>query len=160
MNLDFFIGQAKTAIDEKGRTSFPREFRRQLSQEESESLVLSIGPERTLILYELNEFKKFMTELNARPRTRQTEALRSTIQGHTSFVSLDGQNRILLSKKFLEYAQLESEVLFVPHVGKSLKLWNPSTYETLYGFSQAKDYETFDAGFFSDVWMGDPDEKQ
>ena len=64
MNLDFFIGQAKTAIDEKGRTSFPREFRRQLSQEESESLVLSIGPERTLILYELNEFKKFMTELD------------------------------------------------------------------------------------------------
>ncbi|HHX14849.1 MAG TPA: MraZ family transcriptional regulator [Fibrobacter sp.] len=160
MNLDFFIGQAKTAIDEKGRTSFPREFRRQLSPEESESLVVSIGPERTLILYELNEFKKFMTELNARPRTRQTEALRSTIQGHTSFTALDGQNRILLSKKFLEYAQLESEVLFVPHVGKSLKLWNPSTYETLYGFSQAKDYETFDAGFFSDVWMGDPDEKQ
>ncbi|NLO24338.1 MAG: MraZ family transcriptional regulator [Fibrobacter sp.] len=159
MNLGFFIGQAKTAIDEKGRTSFPKEFRRQLSISEEEGLVLSIGPERTLILYELPEFQKFMTDLNARPKNRKTEALRSTIQGHTSFVSLDGQNRVLLPKKFLDYAQIESEVLFIPHVGKSLKLWNPSIYESLYGFAKPEDFENFDDEFFSDIWMGDSNEK-
>jgi len=71
-----------------------------------------------------------------------------------------GKTVFYFQKKFLEYAKIESEVLFVPHVGKSLKLWNPDIYESSYGFSSPEDYEQFDAGFFSDVWMGDSSEKQ
>ena len=57
MNFTSFIGQAQTAIDGKGRTSFPREFRRQLSASEGNEFVVTRGPDRTLRLFVLPEFR-------------------------------------------------------------------------------------------------------
>lgn len=150
MDFSSFIGQAKTAIDEKGRTSFPREFRRLLSGDEGEQMVVSYGPGRSLILFVLHEYEKFAAALSARPKTPQTETFRRRFHASTHFVGLDGQNRIMLSKKDLEYAGLESEVLYVARSGKTLELWNPQAYESLYGFNNPEDYGNFDAGFYDD----------
>lgn len=158
MNFTYFIGQAQTAIDGKGRTAFPREFRRQLTAAEGEEFVVTRGPDRTLRLYVLPEYEKFMADLDSRPDRRQTENLRRALCA--TFVALDGQNRILLPKNLLEYAGLDREVLYVPASGKTLEMWNPDTYNAKFGFNTEADFAAFDAAFYGEgLTEGDNDRK-
>ncbi|MFA6835130.1 MAG: MraZ family transcriptional regulator [Fibrobacteraceae bacterium] len=160
MELNSFIGQAQTAIDEKGRSAFPREFRRLLSEEEGRSLVVTFGTQRSLILFTLVEYEKFVAKIESRPFTPKNDRFRRTFKASAHYVALDGQNRIMLSKNDLAFANLEGEVLYVARTGKSLELWNPSVYNSKYGFNKDEDYQEFDAGFYDDLTSGDSSEKQ
>lgn len=148
MELDEFIGQAQTAIDEKGRTPFPREFRRVLSEEEGRSLVVSHGPRDSLILFTLAEYRKFVAHIEARPATPKNVTFRRLFKANSHLVALDGQNRILLSKSDIAYAKLEGEVFYVARSGKSAELWNPSIYNAKYGLLTEEDLAAYDDGFF------------
>lgn len=138
MNSTRFIGRAQTAIDEKGRTSFPREFRRQLEPGEGENLVVTKFPGHALKLYVYSKYEEFLAELESRPDRRQADNARRFLD--ETLVSLDAQNRILLPKRLIDYAGFEGEVLYVPSHGKTLELWNPATFEKSLG-ETAEDFE-------------------
>ncbi|MCI6873421.1 MULTISPECIES: MraZ family transcriptional regulator [Hallerella] len=160
MELNAFIGNAKTAIDEKGRSAFPREFRRLLSEEESSSLILAYGSRDSLILFTLEEYRKFIAKIESRPQTSKNVRFNRMFKANSHYVSLDGQNRILLSKNDIAYAKLDGEVLYVARSGKSAELWNPSIYNAKFGFNTEEDFNEFDAGFFDDEPSGDVDENR
>jgi len=65
-------------------------------------------------------------------------------------VELDGQNRILLPKKLLEYAELKGEVLYVQASGKTLELWNPERYEALYNLETEDALAAFEAAYYGE----------
>ena len=142
-----FIGQANTSIDEKGRTSFPREFRRQLPESESRNLVVTIGPGRTLHVYTQADFERYAARLERRPNTPQNTIFKQRILGNASPVDLDGQNRLMISRKLLNYAQLKDEVVFVGE-GKKIVMWNPDDYERVMGFSNEEAYAQFDQAYY------------
>lgn len=154
MSYESFIGKAKTAIDEKGRTSFPKEFRRLLSDEESQRMVIAFGPQRSLILFVLPEYEKFMEALLARPKTPETMTFLRRFHSSTHFVGLDGQNRIMLTREDMQYANLSGDVVFAARSGKTLELWNPTAYDTTYGFNCEADYASYDKGFYDDGFSG------
>ena len=145
MNLPYFIGNAKTAIDGKGRSSFPRELRRQLWASEGTEFVVARDSDHTLRLYMLPEYAKFMSELDAfydRPRADEFRK-----QLDASLVEMDGQNRILIPKKLLEYAGLTTEVVYTPGRGRSLELWNPERYESKSNIESDAAQKLFDEMF-------------
>lgn len=148
MNFTSFIGQAQTAIDGKGRSSFPREFRRQLGPTEGEQFVVTRGPAQTLRLFTLPEYEKFMADLDCRSDRRQADLVRRSLW--PTVVELDGQNRILLPKVLLEYAGLKGEVLYVQASGKTLELWNPERYNAKYGLESEDAIAAFDAAFYGE----------
>lgn len=160
MELNAFIGNAKTAIDEKGRSSFPREFRRLLSEEESSSLILAYGSRDSLILFTLEEYRKFIAKIESRPQTPKNVRFNRMFKANSHYVSLDGQNRIMLSKNDIAYAKLEGEVLYVGGNGKSVELWNPSIYNAKFGFNTEDDFNEYEDGFFDDEHLGGADEKR
>ncbi|MBO5532350.1 MAG: MraZ family transcriptional regulator [Fibrobacter sp.] len=148
MSSSLFIGQAQTAIDGKGRSSFPREFRRQLLPSDGEKLVVTRGPARTLRLYTLPEYEKFMADLDSRSDRRQADLVRRGLC--PTVVELDGQNRILLPKILLEYAGLKDEVLYVQASGKTLELWNPERFNAMYGLTTEDAVAAFDAAYYGE----------
>ena len=148
MNFTSFIGQAQTAIDGKGRSSFPREFRRQLGPTEGDEFVITRGPNRTLRLFTLPEYEKFMADLDSRSDRRQADLVRRGLA--PAVVELDGQNRILLPKILLEYAGLKGEVLYVQASGKTLELWNPERYNEKFGLQTEDAIAAFDAAFYGE----------
>ena len=156
MNLPSFIGKAKTAIDGKGRTSFPREFRRQLWPTEGPEFVVTCGPDHTLRLYVLEEFAKFMAEIDAYKDRYQAEIFRNQLDATP--VELDGQNRILIPKDLLEYAGLTTEVVYAAGRRRSLDLWNPERYNEKYGKKSDADLKTFDEMFYK-IGLGGLDDK-
>lgn len=158
MNFTSFIGQAKTAIDGKGRSAFPREFRRQLLPSDGNEFVVTRGPEQTLRLFVLSEYEKFMADLDSRSDRRQADLVRRGLCA--TLVELDGQNRILLPKKLLEIAGLKDDVLYVQASGKTLELWNPERYEAKYGLQSAEDVAAFDAAFYGESLTEGPDGKR
>lgn len=122
-----FIGQAKSAIDGKGRCAFPREFRRQLTPEDGTEFVITYWAEGRLRLYVRSEYEKYMDELDQWPDRESAEQFRLNLC--SSLVELDGQNRILLPKDKIQYAELTNNITFVEYRGKSLELWNTDKYE-------------------------------
>ncbi len=152
-----FIGEARTAIDEKGRTPFPMGFRRQLSEEEREGLVVTRGPAGSLRLFVYEEFEKYMADLDSRPNPMQAERVRSQLA--QTFVVLDKQNRILLPKNLLEIGQMTNEVFWVPSHGKTLALWNPTVYDAKYGIRSQEAQDEFDAAFYGIDLAGGSGEK-
>ena len=148
MNFTSFIGQAQTAIDGKGRSAFPREFRRQLVTSDGERFVVTRGPAQTLRLFTLPEYEKFMADLDQRSDRRQADLVRRGLC--PTVVELDGQNRILLPKILLEFAGLKGEVLYVQASGKTLELWNPERFNAKYGLQTTEDIAAFDAAFYGE----------
>ena len=111
MSFTSFIGQAQTAIDGKGRSSFPREFRRQLEASDGKEFVVTRGPAQTLRLFTVPEYEKFMADLDSRSDRRQADLVRRSLW--PTVVELDGQNRILLltyklAEKLLNYGILNA----------------------------------------------------
>ena len=141
MDLGYFIGSAKTAIDGKGRSSFPRELRRQLWATEGTEFVVARDPDHTLRLYMLPEYAKFMAELDAfidRPRADEFRK-----QLDASLVEMDGQNRILIPKKLLDYADLTTEVVYTPGRGRSLEMWKPERFDAQTSIDTDEDLQSF-----------------
>ena len=158
MNFTSFIGQAQTAIDGKGRSSFPREFRRQLGPTEGDEFVVTRGPNQTLRLFTLPEYEKFMADLDSRSDRRQADLVRRGLA--PTVVELDGQNRILLPKILLEYAGLKGEVLYVQASGKTLELWNPERFNEKFGLQTNEAMAAFDAAFYGESLTEDLDGKK
>ena len=147
MSLSRFIGKAQTAIDGKGRSSFPREFRRQLGPTAGNEFVVTCGPNHTLRLYLVSEFDKFMAEIDALKDRQKAEIFRNQLEA--TIVEMDGQNRILIPKNLLEYAGLTTEVMYAADRGWSLDLWNPERYNEKYGKKTEEDLKTFDDLFYN-----------
>lgn len=146
MSLSRFIGKAQTAIDGKGRSSFPREFRRQLGPTEGGEFVVTCGPNHTLRLYVLSEFEKFMAEIDAFKDRQKAEIFRNQLDATP--VEMDGQNRILLPRELLEHAGLTTEVIYAAGRGRSLELWNPERYNAKYSKKSEEDLKSFDDMFY------------
>jgi DNA-binding transcriptional regulator/RsmH inhibitor MraZ len=62
---------------------------------------------------------------------------------------LDAQNRISLTDDQRSYAALDKDVLFAGE-GRTVGLWNPDTYEKLYGISQEESLDGFEELFYWD----------
>ncbi|NLB63113.1 MAG: MraZ family transcriptional regulator [Fibrobacter sp.] len=152
MRIQSFIGHAQTSIDAKGRTSFPREFRRLLVDEDGAEVVVSPGPNRSLILFTVKEWNAYMDEISRRPRTKQNQEFANQLLAFAHCTKLDGQNRISLNSTLLKHAMLDGEVLFTARQGKTLGLWNPQRWNELYGLSTDDALATFDEGF----WVEEP----
>ncbi|MCF0223564.1 MAG: MraZ family transcriptional regulator [Fibrobacter sp.] len=147
MNFTSFIGDAKAAIDAKGRASFPSKFRRRLTEDEGREFVLTRAPDHTLRLYVIPEYEKFMAELDRVPNRNKADEFRKWLSA--TVVELDGQDRILLPKHLMEYAGLKGEVQFAASRGKSLELWNTERFNAIVALDSEEAVAAFDDMFNS-----------
>jgi MraZ protein len=148
MQMQSFIGQARTSIDSKGRTAFPREFRRFLSEEDGAEFVVTWGPRQSLILFTIKEWNDFQSELAARPFTQANSRFMEQIQHNAAFCEMDCQNRISIPPALQKFASLKDDVVFAARRNKTASLWNPERFDAIYGTSTPDALEAFDAGFF------------
>jgi len=89
---------------------------------------------------------KFMAELDAFKDRRRADVFRKQLDA--SPVEMDGQNRILIPKKFLDYAGLTTEVVYTPGRGRSLELWNPERFEKERNMDSVEAQNAFDEMFY------------
>lgn len=128
-----FIGNIDAKLDDKGRVFVPSSFRKILLREESAGLVLRRDVfQCCLVLYPAEVWNRQVDSLVARTNMfdRQgRDALRRFVAGAED-VTLDSGGRLLIPRRYLEEADIQSEVRFIG-VDDTIEIWNRKAAEQL-----------------------------
>ena len=125
-----FIGDYTVRLDSKGRLSFPSAFKKQIREAAQEGFVLKRDVfENCLIMYPMEEWERQNKIIRARTNPYNKEHarfLRMFFSG-TAEVALDSNNRMLIPKRLLEYADIGDEVVMAGQSGK-IEIWASDKY--------------------------------
>lgn len=127
--MAFFKGQETYSIDSKGRVNIPAKMRKSISPEANDTFTVTRGQEECIVAYPLDEWKKYedkFVELNQYD-SKNRFFLRKLLMWSEE-VSLDGQQRISLPKKLLDFAGIENKVVIAGMVDH-IEFWNPDKFE-------------------------------
>lgn len=126
-----FIGDYNGKIDAKGRITFPSAFKKQLKDFVHEGFVLKRDIfEKCLILYPMKEWDRQNQIIRnmTNPYNREHNKFLRMFYSGTAEVNLDGNNRLLIPRRLLDYAEINSEIVMAGHYGK-IEIWSEKLYQ-------------------------------
>lgn len=130
-----FTGCIDAKTDEKGRVFVPSAFRKILRKEEEEGLVLHRDfYENCLTLYPKSVWEATVDAVRSRTNPfdrRQYHAMRVFI-ADAEIITLDGGGRMLIPRRYMEYAGITNDVRFVG-VDDRIEIWDKQTAEAMFG---------------------------
>lgn len=127
--MAFFKGQEVYSIDNKGRVNIPVKMRKSISPDANDTFTVLRGQESCIAAYPLDEWKRYeqkLEELN-QFHDKNRYFLR-TLLGWSEEVTLDGQQRIALPKRLVDFAGIDSKVVIVGMIDH-IEFWNPEKFE-------------------------------
>ena len=128
-----FIGSIDAKTDEKGRVFVPSTFRKILQKEDEQELVLRRDLfVKCLVLYPKSVWNEQVDSVRARTNPfdrRQREVLR-LFTADAENITLDSGGRMLIPRRYLEYAEIKGEVRFIG-VDDVIEIWNRASADEL-----------------------------
>ena len=135
-----FLGNIEAKTDAKGRVFIPATFRKQLQAASEESLVLRKDVfQDCLVLYPESVWFKTQEQLRRRLNrwnARQQAVFRQFVSD-AEVVIPDGNGRILIPRRYLQMAGIESEVRFIG-MDNTIEIWAKARAEQ--PFMEAEDF--------------------
>ena len=128
-----FYGEYECKVDAKGRLRLPTQLIRQMGGQGVYTFVVSRGFDQCLMLYEKqvwDEIVKDVQDLNVYNR-KERQFMRAFFGG-ASVIQPDSADRILLSKRQLEFAGIQKDVLLTP-LNDRIEIWSPDRYDAVLG---------------------------
>ena len=120
-------GTHARSLDEKKRIALPKRVREQLG--EVKQLFVTPGADQTLWLYDQRGLENIGAKLDQAPATdSEARVYRRLFFGQTEEVDIDGQNRISIPHRLLQFAGLEREVVLLG-VRDHLEIWNAAKWQ-------------------------------
>ncbi len=142
-----FRGVTHLNLDAKGRMSFPSRYRDRLMERCDGEVVVTVDPDRCLLVYPLPEWEVIEQKLVKLPSLKpQTRRLQRLLMGHATEAQLDGSGRILLPPPLREFAGLNKKVVLIGQ-GNKFELWDETTWGQrcdVWLEEAAEDYELSD----------------
>lgn len=133
-----FKGQETYSIDNKGRVNIPAKMRKALSPEANDTFVLTRGADKCIVAYPLDEWRKYeerFAQLNQ--YDEKDRFFLRMILSWSMEAEVDGQQRISIPKRHLDFAGIDSKVTIVGMMDR-IELWNPEEFERyLSGYSES-----------------------
>ena len=111
-----FLGNSEAKTDAKGRVFFPAVFRKQLQTAAEECLILRKDTyQDCLVLYPESVWNEQMNELRSklnRWNSKHQMIFRQFVSD-VEIITLDGNGRFLIPKRYLKLADIRQEVRFI-----------------------------------------------
>lgn len=125
------IGEFECKLDAKGRILLPSALKKQISEEACNKFVINRGFEKCLVLYPKNEWEAITKEINKLNlyNKKNRNFVRYFFRGATE-LNIDGNNRVLLPKKLLEYAEIDKELILFAFSNR-IEVWAKDAYESM-----------------------------
>ena len=121
-----FTGNIDAKTDDKGRVFLPAAFRKLLQREEVDSLILRKDIfQHCLVLYPEEVWNSLVDTIKQQTNPfdkKGREAMRGFVAG-AERISLDGSGRILIPRRYLEYANIGNDVRFIG-MDDTIEVWN------------------------------------
>lgn len=126
-----FLGNIEAKADAKGRAFLPATFRKVLQTGGEERLVLRKDVFQTcLVLYPESVWNEQMDSMRQRLNRwnkTQQQVFRQFVS-NVELVSLDGNGRFLIPKRFQRMANIEQEIRFIG-MGDTIEIWSNNEAE-------------------------------
>ena len=132
-----FIGDYGAKTDAKGRVFLPAAFRKILEAEGEKSLVLRNDVfQKCLVLYPESVWNTMLDDLRGQVNqfNRQHQMMLRKFEADAEPIELDSNGRLLISKKKLQYAGIESDVRFLAMVDR-IEIWSKAAFDEVMGDS-------------------------
>lgn len=124
-----FTDEFRYVIDQRGRVNFPAPFRRALSTDSKDRVVVARGLDGCLLVFPKSVWESHRNSFNRTPYSpQQQRRLQRMLSYGARESTFDGQGRITLTPRLMGLAKLKKEVLIVG-MGDRVELWNPEIYE-------------------------------
>ncbi|MCK4678798.1 MAG: division/cell wall cluster transcriptional repressor MraZ [Bacteroidales bacterium] len=125
------LGEYECKIDAKGRIMVPALLKKQIPPEAEERFVINRGFEKCLVLYPMNEWRDISEEINKLNLyvKKNRDFVRYFQRGATE-LHLDGNNRLLLPKNLLGYADISKTIVLFAYSNR-IEVWDKETYINL-----------------------------
>ncbi|MCD6367313.1 MAG: division/cell wall cluster transcriptional repressor MraZ [Bacteroidales bacterium] len=127
-----FIGDYTGKIDSKGRIYFPVPFQKQMSGKRTNHFVVKKDIfENCLVIFPYDEWQKQVELIRSRlnPYNKTHNLFLRKFYKDTIEVTLDSANRLLIPKKLLEIALINTEIILVGQDNK-IEIWNAEQLDT------------------------------
>ena len=128
-----FIGDYPAKTDSKGRVFLPAAFRKVLDAEEEKNLVLRQDVfQKCLVLYPESVWNAHLDSLRAKvnPWNSKEQMMLRKFEADAEPIELDGNGRLLISKRKLQYAGIEADVRFLAMVDR-IEIWSKQALDEL-----------------------------
>ena len=127
-----FIGEYHCKVDSKSRILLPSAFKRQLGSGTQDRFVVRRDIyEKCLVLYPMEEWQRQnkIIRANINPYNKEHNAfVRGFFKGAAE-IELDASNRMLIPRRLLDEAQIESDVVLAGQDGK-IEIWSEGAYDS------------------------------
>ena len=128
-----FVGDFQCKVDAKGRVSFPSALKKQMDASSDGRFVLKKDLfEACLVLYPMEEWERKSEQLRRKLNPynkKHNQFLRNFFKGSAEVV-LDGNGRLLLSRRLMEQVDITNEVVLAGQFEK-IEVWPASKYEAI-----------------------------
>ncbi|MBO8152316.1 MAG: division/cell wall cluster transcriptional repressor MraZ [Candidatus Marinimicrobia bacterium] len=125
--INYFAGEYKASIDEKGRISIPARFRKWETGDSEPVFVLTKGFDPCIVAYPSVEWDSFAEKMLKLPKSnKKYRAFVRNICRSAVRLKCDKQGRIVIPQSLLEYANIAKEAIIIG-VLNSIEIWNPET---------------------------------
>ena len=117
-------GEYPVSVDAKGRVMMPATLQRMLPKESKNRMVINRGFEKCLVIYPQTEWEiieQEVSKLNLYVKDNRDFA-RYFFRGLTHF-ELDGNNRFLLPKSLLDYAEIKKDAVLFAFTNR-IEVWS------------------------------------
>ena len=103
-----FTGQYSFNIDSKNRINIPAPLRKQFSNKDKKTFVVTRGIDSCAWIYPITEWKKIQNELQQLSSLSKTNRifLRNHLR-HANILKYDSQGRFVLPQSLIEYASIK-----------------------------------------------------
>lgn len=137
-----FRGVNPLSLDNKGRMAMPAKYRDSLQESCAGQLVVTIDPDRCLLIFPLPVWEEIEPRLAQLPSThKQARALKRLLLGYAEDCPMDGSGRILLPAPLRSFAHMDKRVVLVGQ-GNRFELWDEqSWYQWREQALEDKDYQ-------------------
>jgi MraZ protein len=120
-------GTYPRTLDDKKRLTFPKKVRELL--DDPKTLFITPGPDKSLWLYTQEGLEELSEKLDDVPATdAEARIFRRLYFGRTEAVDMDGNGRVLIPERLLEFAGLGHDVVLIG-VRDHLELWEANRWQ-------------------------------
>ena len=121
-----FTGQFTFSIDSKNRINIPAPLRKQFSQKDKKTFVVTRGIDQCALIYPISEWNFIQNELTQLSSLSKTNRifLRNHLR-HANIIKFDSQGRFVLPQSLINYSSIDKDVTIIGVLNK-IEIWNPN----------------------------------
>ena len=121
-------GVTKLNLDVKGRLAIPSRYRERLMEDCAGRLIVTLDPERRMVIYPYNEWKDVEAKLVQLPSMKKAAVrIKRLVLGHASDCDMDKNGRINLPPYLREKTGLDKQIVLVG-IGNKFEVWDEASW--------------------------------